>query len=90
MAMRRISTGRRRLEAEVTDPAENSTPANDNRSANRAPCVVCGRPRTEKYSPFCSRRCADVDLYRWLKGSYVIPASEEGGDSERQEEDGEG
>ena len=36
-------------------------------------CPICGKPRDEKYSPFCSRRCADVDLGRWLKGSYVIP-----------------
>ena len=29
-----------------------------------------------KYEPFCSRRCADVDLHRWLKGTYVIPGAE--------------
>ena len=39
-------------------------------------CVRCGRPRDPSYDPFCSRRCADVDLYRWLKGSYVIPGGE--------------
>jgi len=37
------------------------------------PCPICGKPRVEKYEPFCSRRCADIDLGRWLKGSYVIP-----------------
>jgi uncharacterized protein len=36
-------------------------------------CPICGKPRDERYDPFCSRRCADVDLHRWLKGSYVIP-----------------
>ena len=36
-------------------------------------CVVCGRPRDPKYDPFCSKRCADIDLHRWLKGGYVIP-----------------
>ncbi len=49
-------------------------------------CVNCGRPRDPRYDPFCSRRCADVDLHRWLKGSYVIPGGEkarsEGGDDE--------
>jgi len=37
-------------------------------------CAVCQKnPVIEKYQPFCSARCADVDLGRWLKGSYVIP-----------------
>ena len=36
-------------------------------------CPICGKPRNELYDPFCSKRCADVDLHRWLKGSYVIP-----------------
>jgi uncharacterized protein len=49
--------------------------ANDNRPARV--CPICRRPRAEKYDPFCSRRCADVDLYRWLSGDYAIPASEE-------------
>ncbi|MEO0881748.1 MAG: DNA gyrase inhibitor YacG [Pseudomonadota bacterium] len=37
-------------------------------------CPVCeSRVVTKEYRPFCSRRCADVDLSRWLKGSYAIP-----------------
>jgi uncharacterized protein len=36
-------------------------------------CPVCGRPATEATRPFCSRRCADVDLGRWLTGQYRIP-----------------
>jgi uncharacterized protein len=42
---------------------------------NERPCPICGKPRSELYDPFCSRRCSDVDLLRWLKGSYVIPGS---------------
>ena len=38
-------------------------------------CAICGRPRDARYNPFCSKRCADVDLYRWLKGRYVIPGA---------------
>ena len=38
-------------------------------------CPICGKPSVEAYKPFCSKRCADVDLNRWLTGSYVIPAS---------------
>jgi uncharacterized protein len=44
-----------------------------NKSAR--PCPICGKPRSEAYDPFCSKRCADVDLHRWLKGSYVIPGA---------------
>ena len=39
-------------------------------------CPICGEPTTEKYRPFCSRRCADIDLGRWLKEGYRIPAEE--------------
>ena len=39
-------------------------------------CPICGKDADPKYRPFCSRRCADVDLGRWLTGSYVIPAEE--------------
>ena len=51
-------------------------------------CPVCGKPRDKKYEPFCSRRCADVDLGRWLKGTYVIPGAErpEGLVDDRDEE----
>jgi len=40
-------------------------------------CPICGKPREEKFRPFCSRRCADIDLHRWLGGSYGIPAAEQ-------------
>jgi uncharacterized protein len=41
------------------------------------PCAICGRPMVEAYRPFCSRRCADVDLQRWLTGAYAMPAEED-------------
>ena len=41
------------------------------------PCPICGKASTQKYHPFCSARCADVDLNRWLSGAYVIPARDE-------------
>jgi uncharacterized protein len=37
------------------------------------PCPICGKPATETSKPFCSERCRDVDLNRWLSGSYVVP-----------------
>jgi uncharacterized protein len=47
-------------------------------------CPICDKPADVKYAPFCSKRCADVDLSRWLKGSYAIPgpAAEEGEEDE--------
>lgn len=40
-------------------------------------CPICGKQtENEKYRPFCSKRCADVDLGRWFNGSYSIPAQE--------------
>lgn len=39
-------------------------------------CPICGKESVERYRPFCSRRCADVDLGRWLTGGYAIPTDE--------------
>jgi len=38
------------------------------------PCPICGKPSSQANHPFCSGRCQDIDLNRWLSGSYVIPA----------------
>jgi uncharacterized protein len=35
-------------------------------------CPICSKPLDIKYAPFCSKRCADLDLNRWLKGAYAI------------------
>ena len=40
------------------------------------PCPICARATLEAYRPFCSKRCADVDLARWLDGSYAVPSDE--------------
>ncbi len=47
-----------------------------NASAMRK-CPICGKPADAKYRPFCSRRCADVDLNRWFSGRYVIASAPE-------------
>lgn len=39
-------------------------------------CPVCSKPTEAAYRPFCSRRCADVDLGKWLTGSYAIPSTD--------------
>jgi hypothetical protein len=55
-------------------------------------CPICGKPTDTTYRPFCSKRCADVDLGRWLRGDYAIPgsAAEEGERSDREGEESEG
>ena len=49
------------------------------------PCPICRKPATERFRPFCSQRCKDVDLNRWFKGAYAIPAVELEDDSEGPE-----
>ena len=46
-------------------------------------CPICTAPAEATFRPFCSRRCADVDLSRWLRGAYAIPVTED------DDEDGE-
>jgi hypothetical protein len=45
-------------------------------SAIRKRCPICGKPADAKFVPFCSNRCADVDLHRWLNAAYTLPAAE--------------
>jgi len=45
-------------------------------------CPICGKPATEASKPFCSERCRDVDLNRWLSDSYRIPAARDDEDAE--------
>ena len=40
-------------------------------------CPECGRPSTRENYPFCSARCRELDLSRWLTGSYAIPVAED-------------
>lgn len=63
--------------------AEEGTPAPKGRKM--PPCPVCGQPSDPKARPFCSARCANVDLGRWLNGSYAIPVEEHGGSSDEEE-----
>lgn len=43
-----------------------------------AKCPICGKPADPKFKPFCSRRCADIDLHSWLKEGYSIPGGPAG------------
>lgn len=41
-----------------------------------ATCPTCDKPTSAPHAPFCSKRCADIDLNRWFSGQYAIPAVE--------------
>jgi len=42
----------------------------------RRPCPICGKPPVARHDPFCSARCGQVDLGRWLTGRYVVETEE--------------
>jgi uncharacterized protein len=52
------------------------------------PCPICGKPAAPRYRPFCSKRCADIDLGRWFGEAYRIPTEEEEPESPPQGERG--
>lgn len=39
-------------------------------------CPICEKTANAAYRPFCSKRCADVDLAKWLSGSYALPSTD--------------
>jgi uncharacterized protein len=55
---------------------------------HREACPICGKPADEVRAPFCSKRCADVDLNRWLSGVYAVPVTEDEEEDERRDESG--
>ena len=62
------------MSTDSADPSENAP-------VSPRPCPICGKPPDPNYSPFCSKRCADRDLHRWLGEQYGIagePAGEDG------------
>ncbi|MDP2696785.1 DNA gyrase inhibitor YacG [Thalassospira sp.] len=58
-------------------------------AAGQSKCTMCGKPVDEKYHPFCSKRCADLDLGKWLGGGYAIPATEAPDDLEELDDEDE-
>jgi len=72
-------------------------PANDNKdrapegtTAKAVPCAICGKPQSPANKPFCSPRCADIDLGRWLNGVYAIPAVDDDDDEDGVSSEGGG
>ena len=68
----------------MNDGGDGAGPEHGGNGVHR--CSICGAPSSERYTPFCSKRCADVDLARWLGGRYAIA----GGNSDADEDGDEG
>ena len=55
-----------------------SRPLSASPDAPKTPkCPICGKPTEQQFRPFCSRRCKDVDLHRWMSGVYSVPVVEQ-------------
>jgi endogenous inhibitor of DNA gyrase (YacG/DUF329 family) len=54
----------------------------DPKAGRTRKCPTCGALPVTKFRPFCSKRCADIDLGRWFSGSYSVPAVEPPEDEE--------
>jgi uncharacterized protein len=52
-------------------------------------CPLCGKPTDTAFRPFCSKRCADIDLNRWLSGVYAVPVKEESDEDAEKPAEGE-
>ena len=50
-------------------------------------CPICGKPAVSLYKPFCSKRCADIDLNRWLSGAYAVETDEKEETEQKSEKD---
>jgi len=63
----------------MTDASNPSSPAK--------PCPICGKPASARHKPFCSQRCATIDLARWITGTYRVPTDETPEDAPQHGED---
>jgi endogenous inhibitor of DNA gyrase (YacG/DUF329 family) len=60
------------------------TPADHAAPPRTSPCPICGKSAVQHHRPFCSKRCRDIDLGRWLRGVYRVE-TDEGPDSSSEE-----
>ena len=60
-----------------------------NEPSTPKPCPICGKPATGRHTPFCSQRCATIDLARWITGSYRVPTDEAPEDAPQRGEENE-
>ncbi len=61
----------------------------DRKISSPRACPLCGKPADQAFRPFCSKRCADIDLNRWLSGVYAVPVKDEEDEDGARPPDGE-
>jgi len=73
-------------------PSREKDSMSEHQRPEQRKCPVCGKTPEVRLRPFCSKRCADLDLAHWLRGDYAIPARDdpEGQENVGEESDGEG
>ena len=78
-----MSSTRLRQRTKLTLELSGTSPMGDAKHilADAKPCPICGAAAMHETRPFCSKRCADIDLGRWFHGSYAIPAVDAADDS---------
>jgi endogenous inhibitor of DNA gyrase (YacG/DUF329 family) len=62
--------------------------ATDTTRKSKAKCGICGKPVVPEFRPFCSARCKQIDLGRWLSESYRVPAVEQDEDAADEDDSG--
>lgn len=67
-------------------PYDHDHPGDGGRAAGPR-CPICKAPVVAQHKPFCSKRCADIDLHRWLAGVYTVPTNEKPEDEENKKKD---
>ncbi len=67
----------------VEDPVQK--PVAKPSAKKRGTCPICQKPTEEAWRPFCSNRCANIDLSRWLSGGYAIPVTDADDDEDGDE-----
>ena len=70
------------MPAEPPEDAKGDAESGKAKATTAKPCPICGKPATEASKPFCSERCRDVDLNRWLSDSYRVPAKDDEEDAD--------
>lgn len=48
-------------------------------------CPICNKPTNDAVKPFCSKRCADIDLHQWFTGAYALPSEDEPDEGELEQ-----
>jgi hypothetical protein len=71
----------------MADGTKKVVPLARRRRKTKTKCAMCGRPVEAEFKPFCSKRCADADLAKWLGGDYKVPTNEQPDDVNGDDKD---